>query len=359
LLASWFPVPALLLPPTAGIDISDASVKWLVLERTAAGLRIASFGEMPLESGIVVSGVIQDGDALTAVLRRVRKELGSVSAAHSALPEEAAYVFSMTTPPQITRAQTMQMIEFEFEGRVPIPPSAAVFDFSHIPNDSRDEQNEISVAVFPREIAAAYRDAFERAGITLLSLEIEASSIARAVTSKSADEPITLLVDFGRARTGFAVIKRGVPIFTSTVELGGETIMRALTGELHMTPAEANHFKNEEGLTASKQRSNALAAISGTASALSDEVKRHYRYWDTRRNDQGERVTPVGNIILVGGSSNLKGLSEYIAGRVQAPVEIGHCWRHVANFEDYIPPIDFRTSIQFATAIGLALRTHL
>jgi Tfp pilus assembly PilM family ATPase len=58
----------------------------------------------------------------------------------------------------------------------------------------------------------------------------------------------------------------------------------------------------------------------------------------------------------VGGSANLKGLADYIAGRAQAPCERGNVWRNVASFDEYIPPIDKRRSLQYATAIGLALR---
>src|SRR3989338_3788256 len=94
-----------------------------------------------------------------------------------------------------------------------------------------------------------------------------------------------------------------------------------------------------------------------SSAALTAEIERHYRYWDTRRNDQGERVTPVGRICLVGGSANMRGLPEYIAGHIHAPVELGNVWRHICDFDFYIPPIDRRTSLQFATAAGLALRT--
>ena len=262
----------------------------------------------------------------------------------------------MMVPHATPREQILRMIEFEFEGRVPIPPSAAVYDYSPIYAHSGTEQEEVSVVVFPKDIAEEYVEAFEGAGITLLSLEVEARSIARAVSTGAPDEPVTLVADFGRARTGFAVLKRGIPIFTSTVEVGGDAITRTLTEKMNMSPAEAAHFKNEQGLNAMKENAPALEAISGTASALADEVARHYHYWDTRRNDRGDRMTPVGKVILVGGNANLEGLSEYIAGRVQAPVERGDPWRHVADFNDYIPPIDRKVSLQYATAIGLALR---
>src|SRR3569832_1629239 len=157
-LARAFPTPKLLMPRAAGIDISDASIKWLILEPAGDWFRIATYGELPLQAGIVVSGVIRDVDALGKSLQEVRGHLGGIKAAHAALPEEAAYVFGMQVPYPTPRDQILKMIEFEFEDRVPIPPAAAVFDFSEIlPRESGGE--EISVVVFPKEVATAYADA--------------------------------------------------------------------------------------------------------------------------------------------------------------------------------------------------------
>jgi type IV pilus assembly protein PilM len=348
-------MPALLMPRAAGVDISDSSIKWLALVPAEKGYRVQTYGDIPIKTGIVINGVVKDGAALAAELSAVKKAMGGIQYAHAALPEEAAYVFSMLVPGGTPRAQVLSMIEFEFEGRVPIPPSAAVFDYSIIGEE--EGHDEISVVVFPREIADAYVTAFTQAGITLLSLEVEARSIARAVCSSDPAEPITLLIDFGRARTGFAVVKRGVPIFTSTVEVGGDLIDRLLVQKLSMSRDDVERFKNDEGLLAPKTGKSAqLEAVSGAASALADEVARHYHYWDTRRNDQGERVTPVGAVVLVGGNANLRGLTDYVAARVQAKTMKGNVWRHVASFEDYIPPIDKHNSLQYATSIGLALR---
>lgn len=354
----YFPTPEFLLPRACGIDISDASIKWMTLSRGEPFSRqVTAWGELPLTPGVVVGGIVHDVQALSEALAHVAPQLGGVGAAHAALPEEAAYVFDMSVPQGTPLDQILSMIEFEFDGRVPIPPSAAVYNFNVIQEHENGTDEEISVVVFPREVSETYAAAFAGAGFQLLSLEIEARSIARAVSSSEASEPITLLIDFGRARTGFAVLKRGIPIFTSTVELGGDAATKAVQKALSVTPDEAQHFANFEGLLQKDgKKSSGTEAIVGTASALADETARHYRYWDTRRNEHGERVTPVGKIVLVGGGANMNGLPEYIAGRVQAPVERGNIWRHITGFADYIPPIDRRTSLQFATAAGLALR---
>ncbi len=355
--ARWFPTPEMIYPRAAGIDISDASIKWLILAPLKSRYRIASYGEIPLNAGVVVNGIVQDAGALALALTEAKKHFGGVDCAHAALPEEAAYVFEMHIPEGTDHDQAINMIEFGFEGRVPIAVGAAVFDFDVIQKHDGDGE-DIGVAVFARELAESYVAAFKTAGIHLLSLEIEARSIARAVSSGVADEPITLLVDFGRARTGFAVLKRGIPIFTSTVEVGGDMVTRAVAEGLSLSPEETQKFKNEQGLLADAgPKSPGIEAIIGTASALADEVARHYHYWDTRRNEKGERMTPVGRVLIVGGSANLKGLPDYIAGRVQAPTYVANIWQHVCDFDEYIPPLDSRTSLQYATAVGLSMRS--
>jgi type IV pilus assembly protein PilM len=355
--ARAFPTPRFLLPPAAGVDVSDTSIKWLALSPDTKGYRVLSYGDKDLAPGIVVRGIIQDADAFVAALLGLKKSLGGISCVHAALPEEAAYVFSIDVPQGTSREQAMRMIEFEFEGRVPIPAAAAVYDFDVIEERGENGSQEIGVTVFPRDLSQSYTQAFSRAGFTVLSLEVEASSIGRAVSSGLPDEPVTLVVDFGRGRTGFAVLKHGIPIFTSTVEIGGDSITNAVGKELSLSGTALEVFKNEQGLLATgDSKSAGIEAIIGTASALAGEVVRHYNYWDTRRDERGERVTPVGRVVLVGGSANLRGLADYISGRVQAPVVIGNIWQRILSFEDYIPPIDSRTSLEYATAAGLALR---
>ena len=363
LFARTFPTPKFLTPIAAGVDISDKSVKWIVLDRTSDEVRVLSYGAIDLPEGTVNHGVIENSNALAQTLIQAKARWGYVDCVHASLPEEAGYVFSMRVPKETSRDQVLLMIEFELDGRVPIAASAAVYDYdilsSREDGKNTEDDTEIGVVAFPLDLAHQYAEAFTAADIQILSLELEPSSAARAVLNEKDSETVTMLVDFGRTRTGISVIKQNVPIFTSTVEVGGDAITRTVMEQLHLSPNEAEIFKNEDGLTPkSKSRARGKEAVIGPASALADEVARHYNYWDTRRNEHGTRMTPVGRVLLIGGSSNLKGLPEYIASRIKAPTAYGNVWQHVFSFDDSIPPIDSRTSLEYATTIGLALRTQ-
>lgn len=356
-LARFFPTPRLLSPHAAGIDITDASIKWVTLAPHKDDVHVVALGQQPLPAGIVENGAVKDAHALAENLINVKKRLGGVTHAHAALPEEGAYVFSMSVPEGSSHEEIIHMIEFELEGRVPIQVSDLVFDYDVVSHSREAAGTEIGVVAFARDIAEGYVAAFDGAGIELLSLEIEARSIARAILGSSDHESIVLLVDAGKARTGFAILKQGVPIFTSTVDIGGVQMTDAVVKALSFSEEQAEIFKNEQGLFVTDSKfAKGSEALEKVAAALAEEVARHYHFWDTRRNEHGERVTPVERILLVGGSANLKGLPDYVAQKVHAPTERPNVWRNVCSFDEYIPPIDRRTSLQFATAIGLALR---
>jgi type IV pilus assembly protein PilM len=213
---------------------------------------------------------------------------------------------------------------------------------------------DIAVSVFPKTIVEGYLEALRIAHIEPVSFEIESRSIARSIVAKDMEQA-SLVVDFGRARTGIAILKGQVPIFTSTVEVGGDTITNIIMKELKVDETQAEAYKNEHGITIGKDNQVA-EVIMGTAAALADEIVRHHRYWDSLRNETGERVTPIAEVLLTGGSSNLRGLPEYIAARVQSPTLRADVWRNVCLFDRYIPSVTSNHALGLSTVIGLALR---
>lgn len=351
--AHAFPPPALFVPPSVGIDVSDASIKWLGISRGVSEHSVGVHGMGGIPPGVIEHGVIHDIHALTEVLRSVRSAISPVVHVHAALPEETGYVFSMRVPSTADREEILHRIEFELEDHIPMPAGSAAYDFDVLHSTADGAEIEVAVTVFPKDIPESYAAAFSAAGFELLSLEIESRSIGRAITPVE-DTSTVLTVDFGRDRSGISILKGGIPVFTSTVDVGGETATRSLMQELSMSEAEATAFKNEEGIFSKNQKG--AEAVLGAVATLADEVDRIRRYWDARKMEEDRHTEPIARIALVGGASNLHGLSEYLSGKARTEVIIPNVWQHVCSFDSFIPPIDKRNSFGFTTAIGLALR---
>lgn len=349
----WFPAPRYVTTPACGIDISDTSVKALQLKPTAHGWEVEHYESIPIPEGVVAEGAVHDVDALAYALNQltVKKE---TPYAHAALSEEASYVFQMQVSDTRNPSAVRTMIEFELEGRVPLALKNSTFDYDIIALSPDGIGAEIAVSVFARDSVSMYISAFGQAGFTLLSLELEAQSVARAVVPFNSTETV-MLVDFGRGRTGVAIVKHGVPIFTRTVGVGGNAMSAIIADQLHITPDEAELYKNEHGLDPAGDP-KVVESVTATANALSEEIGRHYQYWNNLRDEHGTRTAKIDRVVLCGGNSNLHGLPEFIASKIHAPVERADVWRNVCSYDEYIPPIIREHSLGYATAIGLALR---
>jgi len=93
-----------------------------------------------------------------------------------------------------------------------------------------------------------------------------------------------------------------------------------------------------------------------TTTALIDEIRRHYRYWDTRRDEEGNRIAGIERIFLCGGAVGLRGLPEHVSSVLQVPVRVGNVWENMFRLDAHIPKITRTISWQYATSTGLLLR---
>ncbi len=348
-----FPPPRFLTMPSVGIDISDSSVKFLEFVGHPGELRIGRFGDRPIAPGIVEGGLIKDIDALASILGKLRKE-EHLEYVRASLPEEEAYLFQTNVPADAAPSEERTVIEFHLEENVPVGSAEAVFDYEPLAAPSAEGQSVI-VSVYSRSIVEAYQSAFSKAGLTALSFEIEAQAIARSLIPRGSGRTY-FVVDFGRARTGLAIVSSGKLLFTATVEVGGNALTAAIRKTFNVDEKEAERRKNEQGFTRSQTDTELWSSLMNTIAALKDEINRHFIYWNSRKTPDNRPYPKIDELVLCGGNGNLIGLSEYLSQSLKVPVSLGNVWVNAFSFDDYIPPIDRPHSLGYATVAGLALR---
>ena len=345
-----FPVPNFLKMPAVGVDISDNSVKVLSLKEGGVQL----YGSRSIADGIVSNGEILDTASLAKVLVALKRKLG-FSYVRVALPEEKAFSFQTRIGVGKNDAERRKLIEFQLEENVPLDPSESIFDYTVI-SELDDEHLEVAVTVFPKKIIDDYYAVFKEAKLIPISFELEAQAIARAAIERGS-KGVYMLVDFGRKRTGIAVTQGDVVIFTTTVEVGGDALTEVIMKQYKVKEEEAEKIKNKEGFMGGGDKKFEETVL-GTVSALRDEINRHFSFWDSRMRKEG-KGNRIKKVLLVGGNSNLQGLSEYLAMGVRVPVERANVWSNVLSFDDAIPPIEKAHSLGLVTAIGLALSSEI
>ena len=350
--------PAFITLPSIGLDISDTSMKYVSLGGTKPGQRtLKEYGDISIPSGVLQRGEVQDPQQLASVLRECKEKTGAQFVRVS-LPEERAYLFETELKRSTPLKEMRSLLEFRLAENVPIPARDVFFDYSILPTSDSDRSVRIAVTAYAKETIQMYYEACLLANLQPVAFEVEAQAMARSVIPVNATGAV-MLVDFGKTRTGIGIVYDNTLLYTSTIDVGGDQLSIALRKQLgaDKSEAELSHLKNTEGLVHGVESSAVHDALMSAVSVIKDEVITRMQYWHTRTGSTQERR--LQQIILCGGSANLKGLPSYLTSMTGINTIRGNVWQNTFSLDEVIPPIDRRHSLGYATAIGLALQSSV
>ena len=352
------PPPRYLTMPSIGVDISDTSMKYIAFSAPdRKGVReLTAWGDIDIPTNVLRRGYVENEEQLTAVLREFQERTGAEYVRVS-LPEERAYLFETEIKRDVPAKEVRSLLEFRLEENVPIPLREALFDYEILPTPDDARKLRVAVAAYARETIARYFSACTAAGLTPLSFEVEAQAMARAVIPPG-ETGTVMLVDFGKTRTGVGIVHNGSLLYTSTIDVGGGQLSQSLR-KVHgdVPESQLTKIKNSEGLIRGANNARTYEALLGTISVIKDEIITRMQYWHTRKSNGEARR--IGSVILCGGSSNLKGLPDYLTDTLGVPSTRAQVWQHAFDPSEIVPPIDRRHSYGYATAIGLALEQRI
>lgn len=337
--------------PSVGLDISDDTVRVLELAPSKTGFMVARYESRKFSLGVVEGGQIMDRQKLKDAISVLATDM-KLSHANVSLPEEQAYLANLKIP-KVDRSEVRGAIELQLEEHVPIAANEAIFDYIIVDNPEVEKKGymDVVVSVISRGVVDEYMEVFSGTGITPLSFELESQSMARAVVPYG-DIGTFMVVDIGKVATAIFVVGKGVVQFAASVEIGGDDITHAIEKQFSVEYAEAERRKMKDGIIGNQGNNGLYQSILPVISELRSRINRHYLYWQSHKEEKfgGD----IERVILCGGASNLRGLPEYLAMGLEVGVEVANPWVNVDEFENYIPPIPFRESLAYVTAIGLA-----
>lgn len=350
-------MPNYLRMPAVGLDISDRSLKYLSLRRARKKISIESFGNKPMNPGLIESGQIKQQEEFIRFLKDCRKEFKSRFLFVS-IPEEKTFIGDIRLP--IMEEKNIRgSLEMQLEEYIPLPAKEAIFDYEILEavSGQKGEKKylDISFAAAPSKIIASYRDALKEAGFIPLVFETEPHALIRALV-RPEEKSSQMIIDFGRTRATFIISCGRKICLTSTIKVSGETLDTAVSRALSVSPEEGEKIKREQGLLDSEKNGKVFSALLSVVSVIKNEAGKHIDYWQGHVAEAGSPENRVEKIILAGGDANLKGLAEYLSQELGIPAELGNPWVNIFSFEERVPEIERRESLMYAIAIGLALR---
>ncbi|KKT42134.1 MAG: Type IV pilus assembly protein PilM [Candidatus Giovannonibacteria bacterium GW2011_GWA2_44_13b] len=341
-------LPNFLKLPVYAFDISDKSYKYLLLKETKRGVEVADFGGADIPDGVMDRGEIKKPDVLASQLRALF-ELHNIKYASFALPEEKGFLRTIKLS-GVKEGEIGKVLEFQLEEHVPLPAAEAVFNYTVSKKDG--DRYDVVLSAFPKRIVEAYLDVFSEAGALPVYIESELNASVAAVVPRDFKKT-TMLIDWGHTRTSFSIVDEGILRFTTTVPIGGTGLDEAIAKGLNVGLTKAESLKQEKGFVKNTSSTEVFEAMVPLVSAFREEVEKYINYWQSH----SEKREAPERIFLYGGESNLTGFREYLAKQLNIEVSLADPWVNVPFPARYLPEIEMKDSLRFATSIGLSLNT--
>jgi len=358
-LSDILPPPSYTTLPSVGVDISDTSLKYVSFKPTLRHHKakiLRAWGDIEIPANSLDRGEVKNAKQLTDTLKEFKTRTGA-DFIRVSLPEERAYIFETELKHNVPEKEIISLLEFRLEENVPIPARDTIFDYELIPREGAKQSTvHVVVAAYQRDTIMQYYEACLAADLTPISFEVEAQAMGRSVIPSDFTDTV-MLIDFGKTRTGVGIIKHGVLLYTSTIDMGGGLLSEVLRRTLgaNVAEAELTTIKNTQGLIKGVEDTRVYDSLIPTISVIKDEIAARMQYWHTK---EGNRVAErrIKQVVLCGGSANLKGLPEYLTEALGVTCRRGNVWENAFQTDLYVPAIEKNYSYGYATAIGLALK---
>lgn len=289
-----------------GLNLSDASAELVELSGSllqrpgwTAHLRV----ELP--EGLVTNGVIHDVSQLASKLNSQFRP-GDLA---MSIPEAQIYSRWLRFPGKTKLNEIRATIAQQAAEYFPFESHEIAFDC--VSAGPHGESQDVFAVAVPHLVLNSYRELAKALQCSLVRLELESLSSARAALPSLPKAGATLLLDIG-ARTTIAswFTEQGLR-FTFNVPLAGQYFTEQIQQSLKLTPLEAERLKQKQGLSG-KVEPVLAAALTPLVKSINEGMSYVQSEWqiDTQA------------VVLIGGSAQLPKLTDYLTTQLQITTSV-------------------------------------
>lgn len=346
-------------PEAFGLDIADNSLKIVQLQKRRRYLKLSSFINQSLPSGLIKQGEILKPQELLIFLKKailqVKGKALKTKYVLASLPEEKSFVRVIPLP-LMDKQEIKRVVKWEVEAHIPLKSEEVYLDWQLVqPLNKKSKQMYVLIAAAPQKLINSYNSLLEEADLVPLGLEVESVAIARAlIKNTETQEPVPIL-DIGSLRTSFLLYSGTTLCFTSTIPLGGSHLSQAISKKMSVDSAEAERLKLKIGLD-KKRGKQIIVACEPILNELVTNIKKYLDFFQHQCPLGYAPCEPIKKILLCGGGAQLFGLTTFLSLGLKLPVELGNPWVNILKPPlKSVPHLSFTESLGFSTGLGLAL----
>ncbi len=311
-----------LSPPLIGLDIGHGSIKVVSLTgRRRSSLLFAGLVELSQPEATMAGPRISAGLASLGQEYRLARQPTAVCFTQRAL------LINYLTMPAIPDEELAEALRWEAKKHFSCAIDELVIDYLVVGREGGSEGATVEVVLVAGERAAlmADLDPLKQAGLKITAIDATPLAWMSAIQRRAPEllEGNVALVDLGAGKVDINLVRNGALRMTRRVAGGGQGITDAIARELGISAASAELLKRQIGLENPRQalektRADKFAeVVKQEVNRLILEVQRSIEFYRVEH-----RESALQRLLLGGGTSLLRGLSGYMAGYFEAPIEL-------------------------------------
>lgn len=335
-----------------GLDIGTSGLRVVKVRHTGAGNPVLeAYASVDLPAGLAISDSAIDQDKVALAIRDLLKSKGiTCLKAVAGIADTDAFATVITTP-KLNPAELSKAMRLQADQYIPMAVDQVKMDWHIIgPGKTADEMKVLLVAA-PNSVVNKYLSIVEKAGLELAALEINAVAQARSLMPPS--NLAVIVLDIGHNNTELTIVFEGTPQLVRSVNIGGQTLVRAVTQALGLEETQASQFMQKFGLTQTKLEGQVAKAMKPSLDALMSEVDKSIKYFLGQNTG-----IKIEKLIATGATSALPEFTTFLANASGLPVEFGNPWVNISYPAELQQDL-MQNASTYAVAAGLALRTSV
>jgi len=313
-------------PLVVGVDISNQSVKYLLLRRRGNQISIDQFGRFSLSEGAADSP-----DVIVPVLNKIFDQIKNKNSIKTVIGLEGSrLVVKREQFPSLSMKEIKQSLSFEIQRELGPEGTEATIVADCKPIESETNDHYLIMGALEEDIDERILP-FSSVGVVpakIIPYVAGIANLAKLLPTKAG--PIGIL-DIGAQKSTLTFLQNGEMDFYREIVVGGIDFTKAITGTIfhegraiQFSTEEANDFKMKygyplgfsEGMTfRGAPLSEVGAMMRPIVERLIGEIQRSIGFYADKTG--GKKLE---KLYLIGGGSRLKHLSEVIAQKIGTSV---------------------------------------
>ena len=336
--------------PLFGMDIGHNTIRVIQFDVTKKKPRLVGYGAIDFEQSAIIKGVIVNPELIAEqVVKLFKSELvGDISTDRVALSIPAIHAITQSAQlPNISTKDLEEAVRIEAEQNLLSNLDSVYLDFTITRKDS--DGLKVFIVAIPKKIVDSYLVLTRMLGLEAIIINSSIGAVAQLFSLDKLSDIPSMLIDFGAVSTDISVDSSGL-VVSGNVAFGGDNITKTITKALNLTTEEAVSIASKQGLSAGGEiQKLIISALQPSLDILLKEIRRTVRYYEQRFPNE----PPIGQVITMGGGSNMPGLASYLTEHLRLPVRQFYLADHI-DFGD-LQQFNKADRSSFATAAGLAI----